>query len=398
MDAGGGAVLDISIATLKLTWVGNHFHGEWKQGDSPIQMELRQVADFPRKPRPQTPRAPFPYKNETLAIASTDGVTLGATLSIPTNRSHPNVVVLVHGSGPSTRHEEVVGHRTFDVLADYLARRGVAVLRYDKRGISHSTGNFEEHTAPQLAEDLNAAVQALRARKEFGHVGLIGHSEGSAIAASVAARHPESVDFVVSLAGVGLSGIDAMLLQDRMVATDNGAAPAEAARIMVYVRQYYEALVANLDVGARIAALKALYAGLSAADQALIVKYRMNEGTLSLQWAEKPFLRVVLLADPQSDWRAVRCPVLALNGSVDHQVPPQENLGGIVAALKAGGNTRVTSAVMPSLNHLFQTARTGGEDEYGKIEETMSPLALRRIGTFVNGLFRVSAGLVVPKT
>ncbi|MFC5461965.1 alpha/beta hydrolase family protein [Massilia niabensis] len=374
--------LTLPFAALTLTWAKDHFKGVWKQGEAPLAFELRKVGDFPMKVRPQTPKAPFPYKNEALAISTADGVTLGATLSIPHGVTRPNVVVLVAGSGPATRDGHGDAHRPFAVLADHLARRGIAVLRYDKRGVARSTGNFEKHTLADLIDDLDGVVRTLKARNEFNHLGLVGHSEGSPIAAAVAARHPESVGFVVSLAGVGLPGLDALVLQDWIWAKDRGASPAEADWAMAYARKFYEVVLAHTEPGARVAALKALYDGLRPAEQDRIRKLEMNQGTLSLAWAQKPFLRASLQADPSADWRAVRCPVLALNGALDHQVPAKENLRGIVAALNAGGNRRVESDILPSLNHAFQTAVTGREDEYGKIDETLSPVALERIVQF----------------
>ena len=168
--------LDLVSATLKLTWVRDHFNGEWIQGPAPLSLTMNQVSEFPKKIRPQTPKAPFPYTDETLAITSAKGVTLGATLSIPSGKVDPILVVLVHGSGPGTRDEELAGHRPFAVLADYLARAGVAVLRYDKRGISRSTGDYENHTLAQLVDDLNAVVREMKARKPFARIGLIGLS------------------------------------------------------------------------------------------------------------------------------------------------------------------------------------------------------------------------------
>lgn len=373
--------LDLSFATMKLIWAGDHFDAEYRQGPTPATLALLPVAAFPAKARPQSPKAPFPYHDETLSIAS-DGATLGATLSIPNGVRRPNVVVLVHGSGPGTRDEHIAGHRQLAVLADYLARRGIAVLRYDKRGIARSTGDFEQHTLVQLGADVRAAVRAVRARAQFNRLGLVGQSEGSQIAAAVAAGQPGAVDFVVSLAGVGLPGIDMMLLQDKFAAEDHGASAADVARLMPYVRAFYETVVAYTEPGARIAALRALHARLSTGEQALLIKYGMDQGTLSLDWAGKPFLRVMLMADPRSDWQAVRVPVLALNGSLDHQVAASENLGGIAAALRTGGNRRVETAILPSLNHLLQTAKTGSPEEYGEIEETLAPAALQRIAAF----------------
>lgn len=382
-EEGDTVALDVSWATLQLTWVKDHFHGEWKQGGTPLPLELHATADFPRTTRPQTPKPPFPYVDETLAIRSTDGVTLGATLSMPKGQAKPDVVILLGGSGPGNRDEDGGGHRPFAVLADRLARQGIAVLRYDKRGVARSTGSYHQHTDTQLVADAASVVKAMKARKAFRHLGLIGHSEGSGLAATVAASHPKEVDFVISLAGIGLSGLDSILVQDRLYAKDQGATPDEVEQLMVYVRQYYGTILAQTEVPPRMTALKALQQGLSAETKALIEKRHMNEGSLSLEAAEEPSLRASLLSDIPAQWRSVRCPVLALNGSLDHQVPAAEHLQGILAALKAGGNTQVESAILPSLNHLFQTAQTGREDEYETLEETFAPAAIQRVVAFV---------------
>lgn len=381
-ETGDSALLDLSFAKLKLTWVKDHFNCELQQSGAVFPFEMNAVPAFPTPPRPQTPVAPFPYQQQTLTIASADGVLLGATLAVPNGVPHPNVVILVNGSGDSTRDENILGHQVFTVLADQLLRQGVAVLRYDKRGVGRSTGDYAQHTGAQLIDDLDAVAKALKARKQFKRVGLVGHSEGSGIAAAVAARDPQSVDFVVSMAGIGMSGLDTVLLQDRIGATDQGASAAEADRIMLYVRKFYAITIAHDDAAARVAALKAMLAALTPEDQALIKKYRMNVGSLSMAEAAKPAMRALLLSDPQKDWRRVRSPVLALNGSLDHQVTPDENLAGIMAALKAGGNRHAQAALLASLNHLFQTAKTGKVDEYGGIEQTIAPVVAQRIAQF----------------
>jgi len=375
-------VLDAQVAELKLTWLKDHFQGEWRQGDKPLSLVLRKVDAYPRKTRPQTPRPPFTYREETLAIHSKGGVTLGATLSVPRGPGRTNVVVLVAGSGPQSRHVDVNGHRPFDVLADHLARQGVAVLRYDKRGVARSTGDYYGHTHADLEDDVYAAVQALAARRQFSRVGIVGHSEGAEIAAAVAARHPEAVDFLVSMAGLGISSLDNELLQDRQVARDNGANPAEVERIMRYVRTYYETVLATPKGPARAAALKRVYAALAPADQALVSKYRMNQVTLSPDFAANAPEHMGLAGDARRGWRKVRCPVLVLNGSLDHQVPAAENVAGIVSALKEGGNRFVRSEVLPSLNHGFQTVKTGALDEGVDVDETLAPIALRKIAEF----------------
>ncbi len=381
-EQGETVELDLGFGKMHMAWQGERFKAEWKQGGATFPVELQAVAGFPKKARPQDPAAPFPYADETLAIRSKDGVTLGATLSVPKGVARPTVVILVPGSGPLTRDEEVAGHRVFAVLADHLLRQGVAVLRYDKRGVARSTGNYDSHTQADLADDLEAVVAATRARGQFGRLGLVGHSEGPMIAASVIGRQPAAVDFLVSLAGVGLPGLDMLLLQDGLLAKDRGASPEEVKQLLGYISRWYAIVMAEPDSATRVAALKALQASLPESDKALIAKYKMRGGTLSLDMAAQPALPVMLKADPQADWRRVRCPVLALNGSLDLQVPP-ESLGGIVASLKEGGNKRVESAVMPSLNHMFQTAQTGSESEYAAIEETIAPVALQRIAAFV---------------
>lgn len=378
--------LTLPFGLLKMRWEQDHFTGEYRQNGTAewLPITFQPVAQFPMRQRPQTPKAPFPYQEQTLAIPGAGGVTLGATLTLPDGQDTPTLAILVNGSGPATRDEEFAEHRPFAVLADYLARQGIAVLRYDKRGIGRSTGDYENHTQTELAQDLEALLLAMKARGQFARIGLVGHSEGSVLAAAVAARQPEALAFLVSLAGPGQPGVQAMLLQDRAYARDQKARGPDLERLMRYVRQYYDTIVAEPEAAPRIAALKALQDRLPAADKALIKKYRMNVGTLSLEWAAKPFVRAILLSDPAADWRRVRCPVLILNGELDHQVPAAANLGGIVAALRKGGNRKIEFARLPSLNHMFQTTKTGREDEYASNEETIAPAVMQRVARFVS--------------
>jgi fermentation-respiration switch protein FrsA (DUF1100 family) len=177
--------------------------------------------------------------------------------------------------------------------------------------------------------------------------------------------------------------LDLNLLQDHQWARDHGASPEETVRMMPYLRKFYQTVLDTPDGEPRIAALNALYAALTPEEQGLITKYHMNEFTLSPKMAAQPFMSVALRADPRRDWSRVRCPVLVLNGSLDHQVPAEENVAGIRAALEAGGNVRVDWAVLPGLNHGFQTATTGKPDEYDQIDETMAPVAMQKIADFV---------------
>lgn len=382
-ETSDGALLDFSFATIELRWAGDHFDAMFRQNADAMPVAMTRVADFPDTARRQTPQAPFPYAEQQLAIPGAPGVMLAATLTLPQGKPAGTVVVLVHGSGPQTRDERMFGHRPFAVLADHLARRGVAVLRYDKRGIAQSSGSYEQHTLPDLAADLSGVIKAIKARKQFARIGIIAHSEGPEIAARVAGSEPGSVDFIVSMAGVGLDGLAAMLVQDRVYAIDHGASAAEADILMVYVRKFYQTIIAQPDAALREAALKAHIAAQPPELKAMIRRYEMDQGSLSLDWAAKPFLRASLMSDVPALWRKVRCPVLALNGALDHQVPAADNLAGMLAALRAGGNQKVESAILASLNHAFQTAKTGREDEYPGIEETIAPAALEKIAGFV---------------
>lgn len=377
-----GITLQFDQASLDLKWDADHFNGTFQETGGPaLSFPLVAVSQFPSKALPQTPKGPFPYHDETLAISSADGVTLGGTLSIPQGVAKPNAVVLVHGAGPQTRDQD----GTFLVLADYLARQGIAVLRYDKRGIARSTGDYAAHTADDLATDLGAAIQTLRARGGFDRIGVVGHSEGPGVAAMLARRSPQAIDFLVSLAGVGLPGLDMMLLQDRAAARVHGANVAEMERMLAYSRRYYEVIIAHSDATKRTEALKALSAARSPEELALAKRLGLDGGSLSVEkgFGDKEFLRAMLMADTPRDWRAVRFPVLALNGSLDTQVPV-ESLQGIVASLEAGGNKSVRFALLPSLNHRFQTATTGAEDEYDTLPETFAPAAMKRVAAFIS--------------
>lgn len=380
-ETGNTIQMDLDGLSLKLTWRGGHFDGVFQETGGPaLSFPLMRVVAFPKKVKPQTPAAPFPYRDEALAIRSADGATLGATLSLPEGVDRPNAVVLMHGSGPQTRDTD----GTFAVLADALARQGVAVLRYDKRGIARSTGSYDKHTKDDLAQYLHAALVALRNRGEFARVGVVGHSEGPGVGAAVAARHPQSTDFLVSLAGVGLPGVEMLLLQDRVTAIANGATPAEAEHVVRFARTWYDAIVAQPDEAQRSSTLKSLEAARSPEYIAMADRLQMSQGSLSVSngFAGKEFLRATLLADTPRDWRGVKCPVLALNGSIDRQVPP-ENLKGIIASLRAGGNRDVESAVLPSINHALQTAVTGAESEYAQIDEVVAPVVVDRVASFV---------------
>jgi uncharacterized protein len=367
---------------LRLTATGHSLAGELRQGGQVLPIELSAVQSFGEPQRPQTPVAPLPYEVEELTIRTADGVSISGTFSHPRGQMRVPTAVLIADSGPLDRDgAAVAGHHPFAVLTDYLARREMATFRYDKRGVRRSTGDFLSSTPEQRAADALAAVQVLRARADVGPVGLIGHGEGALVAAEVAAQNPAAVDFVVSLAGSGMRGEDLLLLQDRLQLERQGLSASELGKLAAYERRFYDTVLAHPRTAEILPALTALQAQLPGPDQDLIRRHA-SQGTLSAAQAGSPAERALLTADAPAAWRKVLCPVLALAGSLDTEMPAQENLAGISAALRDGGNTRSEFVSLPSLNHLLQHARTGLPEEYGSLQETVSPEALHRVALF----------------
>ncbi|HTB68542.1 MAG TPA: alpha/beta fold hydrolase [Steroidobacteraceae bacterium] len=381
-----GNVIEIGVAMVGITWhltaAPDALAGEVRQGTLVMPVALKRVSSFGGPVRPQMPQEPLPYSVEDLVVTAKDGVLLAGTLTRPSGHKRVTAVVLLSGSGPTDRDETVAAHRPFAVLADYLTRNGIAVYRYDKRGVLRSTGDYSRVVTATLADDGFAAVKALRARKDIARVGVIGHSEGGLLAAMIAADHPQAVTFAVSLAGPGLKGIDLIVLQDRVGYERRGLPQADAATLTRYSQHFYETVMSNDTAETRLNALKALYGGLSPAEQALVQKFASG-GSLSLQQASLPYESALLMTDVPAYWRRVKCPVLALNGTLDVQVPAVENLAGIQSALAAGGNARIQIESLPGLNHLFQTAQSGLGDEYARLDETIAPEVLRRVAAFV---------------
>jgi pimeloyl-ACP methyl ester carboxylesterase len=296
-------------------------------------------------------------------------------------------VVLVSGSGPQDRDETLLGHKPFLVLADYLTRRGIAVLRLDDRGVGASTGSFAAGTSEDFAQDAAAAVRWLRARPEVAddRVGIVGHSEGGLIAPLVASRTPE-VAFLVLLAGPGIPSAELLVMQGALISRAGGDADAEVQRTSALQREMFAAIAATADSAALHARMREIgarfQASLTPEERA---QAEMSDATMNaaINTLISPWFRWFLRYDPAPALRATRVPVLAINGSLDLQVPADENLAGIQRALAEGGNRDVTVEKLPGLNHLFQTARTGAPSEYAEIEETFSPAALRRIGDWI---------------
>lgn len=333
----------------------------------------------PPTPRPQTPVKPYPYREEEVAFDNAAGhAHLTGALTLPAGRGPHPAVVLITGSGLQDRDETIFGHKPFLVWADALTRRGIAVLRVDDRTKGGSTGEVKTATTADFAGDVEAAVAYLRTRRDIDarRVGLMGHSEGGVIAPMVAARDPR-VAFVVMLAGSGEDGETLLLHQKRLVETAMGVPAAVEDKAQVNMKTLEDAVKGVPDQATADARLSAAFRDMAVAQGAPAD----TPAPAAIKTLALPWMRWFLAYDPRPTLARVRCPVLAVDGSKDLQVPAAENLAGIKAALTADRD--VTVVELPGLNHLLQTADTGAPAEYATIPETVSPVALKRVGDWI---------------
>lgn len=362
---------------------GKQWAGTWTQGGNALPLNLGRAtaADAPKPPRRPQEEAiaagPRPYHDETVIIASGAQTTLAGTLTRPEGQGPFPAVVLVSGSGPNTRDEAVFDHKIFLVLADYLARQGIAVLRYDKRGIGTSTGDYANATTAEFTADAGAAAAWLRAQPgiDARHVGLVGHSEGGLIVPAVAAADPKTA-FIVLMAGPGLPGDQLLLKQQALIAKSAGVPDAVLARNLEITGRVFTAVKGTKTEAEATAAAKAVLDPEVA--RGALTRERADA---SIKQVSTAWMRTFLASDPVPVLQKVRVPVLAINGSLDMQVPPAEDLAAIKAALK--DDKDVTVLELPGLNHLFQDAKTGAPSEYAAIEQTLSPQALKTVGDWI---------------
>lgn len=358
--------------------------GEWKQGSLGMPLEFRRTADGGIKGRPQDPVKPYPYIEQEVAFSNpAAGVNLSGTLTLPDSKGPFPVVVLISGSGPQNRNSTIMGHSPFLVIADYLTRRGIAVLRYDERGIGKSTGKFAQATSQDFAADVQAAVAYLATRSDIDakHIGLIGHSEGGMIAPMVA-TNSRDVSFLVLLAGPGLPGQEVLCKQGEMINRTAGMSSDLVAASSALQKQMFDAVAQAKDSADAYSKLSALISGATGREKELIEAQELKvDEQMPVLWS--PWFRYFLTYDPRPTLKKVAVPVLALNGEKDVQVEAASNLKSIEQTLKAGGNKAVTVKALPGLNHLFQTSQTGLPAEYGTNQETFSPKALEIIGDWI---------------
>lgn len=362
--------------------------GEWKQSGQALPLTIKRVDKAVEILRPQEPKKPYPYIERQVEYTNLKaGVKLVGTLTLPSGQGPFPAVLLITGSGPQDRDETIFNHKPFLVLADYLTRQGVAVLRVDDRGVGGSTGDFSRATSEDFASDVLAGIEYLKTCKEIDakKIGLIGHSEGGLIAPMVAIKSPD-VALIVLMAGTGLTGEEILYLQGALISRAMGVSEEDITKNRQFNEKIFSLIRQEKDVKIIEEKLRQMFM----ADWTELNEEEKNKIgdpevflEAQLQSLLSPWFRFFLTYDPKPTLSKVKCPVLAINGEKDLQVPPKENLSAIEEALKSGGNQDYTIKEIPNLNHLFQTAQIGLPSEYGKIEETISPIALKIITDWI---------------
>lgn len=357
--------IKVKVGMIGATFEGKMADGEIKgtftQNGFPLPLTLK-VGKLAVK-RPQMPVPPFPYKEESVSFTNA-GYTFNGTLTLPENYTKQTpVVLMVTGSGQQNRDEELFEHKPFAVIADALARQGIASLRYDDRGWGDKSVNFANFTTDDFRQDAAAALPLLR--KRFNKVGILGHSEGGTIAMMLAAEG--KVDFIVSLAGMAISGKETLVMQNRQAMSSIGL-PNEM------VDTYCNSISKALDEIA--SGKKASEINIDDTPEALkpiTIK--------ALQQADTPYIRHFLTIDVSKQLSKIKCPVLALNGTKDTQVDCAANTTLLEKGLI---NSKHTIKKIEGVNHLFQHCTTGNVVEYQQIEETIASEVLEIIYSWIN--------------
>lgn len=366
-------------------------NGKWKQAGREWDLVMHKQKGVFALNRPQEPKPPFPYTEEEVYFRNEKGgVDLAGTLTIPQGNGPFPAVILITGSGPQNRNEELMGHKPFLVIADHLTRNGIAVLRYDDRGIEKSKGTFGTATSFDFADDAEAGLQYLATRKEINKtkIGFAGHSEGGMIAPIIAARNRQT-GFIILLAGPGDPGRKILIDQTRLILEKSGESKNLIGEKITANNKLYDILEQEPDSAkARQALIDCIT---HEVENSSSVKPEEKDQVLEqmkmmVSRINTPWFRTFIIFDPMEYLVKVKCPLLAINGTNDLQVPCKSNLAMIEKAMKKSGNSHYKIIPFEGLNHLFQHSETGLPSEYGKIDETFSTDALELMASWIKGL------------
>ena len=385
--------IKFEVANVRIEYNGelkdNEIIGTFKQGSQEFPMNLsRKAIEKEIVKRPQEPSKPYSYYSEDVTFQNPNAkISLAGTLTLPEKDGVFPVVILISGSGPQNRDEELLGHKPFLVISDYLTKNGIAVLRYDDRGVGLSKGDFKTATSADFATDVESAITYLKTRKEINkkQIGLVGHSEGGLIAPMVASKSKD-VNFIVLLAGTGIQGDKLLLLQQELIAKANGASETDIKKSIETNAKLFEMVVQSHDNQKLKSELRSKLNEIIENDSTTEIPNGMTKEqyiALQVNQISSPWMEYFIKYNPVPALEKVKCPVLAVNGEKDLQVPPKENLIAIKNALEKGGNKNVTTIEFPNLNHLFQECQTGSPNEYASIEQTFSPTALTEITKWI---------------
>jgi hypothetical protein len=364
--------------------------GTWTQQGQSFIVSLKKLKTAFTANRPQEPRPPFPYTSEEVTFTNDKfNIKLAGTLTIPTGPGPFKAVIMITGSGPQNRNEELMGHKPFLVIADYLSRNGIAVLRFDDRGVGKSQGTQLNATSADFATDAEAALNFLKNNPKINQkeIGFVGHSEGGLIAPIVAASNPD-VGFIVSLAGPGVTGQQVIIRQSQDIGRLSGEKESDIKestetnkKLYAVLRKETDNKKAEIKILSRYREILEKRKTSKEDTEKAVDQLKLTFGANKYTW-----FRYFIMTDPSIYWKKVKCPVIALNGEKDLQVAANENLPAIEKAMKSSGNKSVKTVKLPGLNHLFQHCKTGLPAEYSSIEETFSPEALKIITDWILAL------------
>jgi hypothetical protein len=375
--------MKLSVAAVMGSYKGRFINdstvdGRWNQSGASLPLKLQKGIISKKLNRPQTPKPPFPYSTREVSYTNPEsGFKITGTLTMPEKGEKFPAVILISGSGAQDRDETIFEHKPFFVLADFLTREGIAVLRVDDRGVGGSEGKTSEATSKDFAGDVLAGIEFLKRQSEINplQIGLIGHSEGGIVAPLTATLSSEPA-FIVLLAGPALTGEQIIYEQGKLINIQAGMSEELAEQNRQSQEALFEIIKSETDAAQRTEKLKEMMSNgmydLMSDDLKINIDNQVK--TVDNNW-----FRFFLTYDPYPALTKITCPVLALNGEKDLQVPPKTNLPLIEKALTEGKNPQFKTMEIPGVNHLFQNCSTGAIAEYGEIEETISPGVLEII-------------------
>ncbi len=377
----------------RLTGKDTVLDGIFTQAVFSIPMRMTKTKELFALKRPQNPKAPFDYSEEEVSFYNAaDEITLAGTLTYPKGDGPFPAVILITGSGPQNRDEEILGHKPFLVIANHFTRNGIAVLRFDDRGVGQSEGNFSAATSKDFAQDAEAAFDFLQAHPKINaeKVGFLGHSEGGMIAPIIASRN-DAVSFIIMLAGPGLKGEDVLRTQLHRIMTLENTDPEIIEFVLKDYKQIFQILKQESDKQKAAESIRTyltkraeelpeeLHMGLSYTSQGIEMKiFSMNS-----DW-----FRYFLTFDPEYYLKQMTCPVLALFGEKDVQVTVPENITALENIIQKHNKDNFTVLTFPGKNHLFQNAQTGAVSEYALIEETICPEVLEKMTDWIHKVLK----------